>query len=476
VTSVQLQALVPPGARLSGAPETEVRRIDYDSRTVEDGSLFACLPGAVSDGHDHAPAAVGRGAVALLCERPLGLGVPEIVVADSRAALGPLASRFNGEPSRSLTVVGVTGTNGKTTVVHLLRAIAREAGRRAEVVGTLTGARTTPEAPDLQARMAELRDDGVDLLALEVSSHALALRRVDGTWFSAVGFTNLSQDHLDFHPDLEDYFAAKARLFGAGWAGVGVVNVDDPWGARLADEAGVPVVPVRAASVEIDHADARGSRFVWRGQRIDLPLAGAFNVANAVVAAELASALGVDEAAIARGLGRAEPVPGRFELVEAGQRFAVVVDYAHTPDGLERLLQSARAVTSGRLLVVFGCGGDRDRAKRPLMGEVAARLADEVVVTSDNPRHERPEAIVDEILTGTARAEASPASVRTVLDRRAAIADALGRARDDDMVVIAGKGHETTQDIGGQLFDFDDRAVVRSLLDDPTTTGGGAPA
>jgi UDP-N-acetylmuramoyl-L-alanyl-D-glutamate--2,6-diaminopimelate ligase len=460
VTSVLLSALVPPDARLLGAPDVPVTRLDYDSRQVRAGSLFACLRGAVTDGHDHAPAAVARGAVALLCERPLDLGVPEIIVTDARAALGPVASRFHGEPSRVLTVVGVTGTNGKTTVVHLLRSIARAAGRDSEVIGTLTGTRTTPEAPDLQARLAELRDEGVDLVAIEVSSHALALRRVDGTWFSAVGFTNLSQDHLDFHPDMDDYFSAKARLFEPGRAAVAVVNVDDPWGARLASTAGVPVIPVHVADVQVLDADARGSRYRWRDQTVHLPLAGGFNVANAVLAGELAVALGIDGATVAEGLARADPVPGRFELVEAGQAFPVVVDYAHTPDGLARLLQSAREVTAGRVIVVFGCGGDRDRAKRPLMGEIAGRLADEVIVTSDNPRGEDPGSIVAAVLEGVP----SGTTVDTLLDRRAAIADALARARDDDMVVIAGKGHETTQEVGGQVFEFDDREVARALL------------
>jgi UDP-N-acetylmuramoyl-L-alanyl-D-glutamate--2,6-diaminopimelate ligase len=460
VTSVQLQALVPPDARFRGAPDVEVRRIDYDSRQVGPGSLFACLPGSVADGHDHAPAAVQRGAVALLCERSLGLGVPEIVVDDARAALGPLASRFHGDPSRHLTVVGVTGTNGKTTVVHLLRAIGEADGRSTEVIGTLTGARTTPEAPDLQARLAEARDAGVGLVAMEVSSHALALRRVDGTWFSAVGFTNLSQDHLDFHADMDDYYAAKARLFTRDRAAVAVVNADDPWGARLASEAALPVVAVHPDRVEVLEATARGTRFRWRGAEVRLPLAGSFNVANALVAAEVASALGIADAAVVAGLAAVPPVPGRFELIEEGQAFTVVVDYAHTPDGLARLLQSARAVTAGRVLVVFGCGGDRDRAKRPQMGAVAARLADEVVLTGDNPRSEDPDEILAQIRSGIP----DGAVVRTVPDRRAAIADALARARDDDMVVIAGKGHETTQDLGARVVDFDDRQVARQLL------------
>lgn len=460
MTSVQLQAFVPPGARLIGAPEVEVTRLDYDSRQVEPGSLFACLPGAASDGHDHAPAAVERGAVALLCERPLGLGVPEVVVDDARAALGPLAARFHGEPSRAMSVVGVTGTNGKTTVVHLLRQIGEVAGRASSVIGTLTGARTTPEAPDLQARLAELRDGGVELVAMEVSSHALALHRVDGTWFSAVAFTNLSQDHLDFHGDLDSYYAAKARLFATDRAGIAVVNVDDEWGARLAGETMLPVVPVHPAGVEVVEATARGTRFRWRGIEVQLPLAGAFNVANALVAAELAATLGIGETDVAAGLAAAPPVPGRFELVEAGQAFAVVVDYAHTPDGLHRLLESARAVTPGRVLVVFGCGGDRDRAKRPLMGAVAAEMADEVVLTNDNPRREDPGEILAQIRAGVAVDD----HVRVVPDRREAIADVLARARDDDMVVIAGKGHETTQDLGDRVVDFDDRSVALELL------------
>jgi UDP-N-acetylmuramoyl-L-alanyl-D-glutamate--2,6-diaminopimelate ligase len=461
-------AAVDPGADLSAA----IAAVHYDSRLVTPGSLFACLRGGSTDGHDHAPEAVDRGAVALLCERPLGLGVPELVVEDARAALGPIAARFHGDPSQSLAVVGVTGTNGKTTTVHLLHAIFEAAGRRCGVIGTLTGTRTTPEAPDLQALLAAWRDEGADAVAMEVSSHALALHRVDGTRFRAVGFTNLSQDHLDFHGDLESYFLAKARLFTPHLADAAVVDADDVWGARLVASATIPTVELHPNAVEGLELGLDVTRFTWRGHRVELPLAGRFNVANALVAAHLALALDVEEAAVVEGLRAAEHVPGRFEVVDAGQPFAVVVDYAHTPDGLERALAAAREVTPGRVIVVFGCGGDRDRAKRPLMGAAAQAGADLVVITSDNPRGEDPEAIIGEVVAGVEADALARGRVRVVTERRAAIAEALAAARDDDVVIIAGKGHETVQVIGAAERPFDDRAVAAELVAAGLASGG----
>jgi UDP-N-acetylmuramoyl-L-alanyl-D-glutamate--2,6-diaminopimelate ligase len=443
---------------VEGDAATEVTAVTHDSRAVGPGALFCCVPGERADGHDFAPDAVAAGATALLCERPLELGVPQVLVADVRAAMGPAAAALHGHPSAALPVVGVTGTNGKTTTTWLLRAVLEAAGRPTGLIGTLSGARTTPEAPDLQARLAELRDEGRRAVAMEVSSHALALHRVDGTRFAVAVFTNLGRDHLDFHESVEDYFAAKARLFAPELAEVAVVGLDDPHGRLLRDAARIPTRGYSLADVADLELGPRSSTGRWRGQRLEVPLGGAFNVRNALAAATAALELGVDEATVAEGLRGAPPVPGRFEAVVPEAPFAAVVDYAHTPDALESLLGAARAVArpGGRLLVVFGCGGDRDRTKRPLMGEVAARLADLVVVTSDNPRSEDPATIAEAVRAGAS----GPAAVATELDRRAAIATALASAGPGDVVVVAGKGHETTQDTGGTVVDFDDRAVV----------------
>ena len=460
-----LNGAIPDGARLVGAGdgggEVDVTGVAHDSRAVAPGDLFCCVRGEHADGHDHAAAAVGAGAVALLCERRLDLPIPQVVVPDVRAAMGPAAAAVHGNPSEHLVVIGVTGTNGKTTTVHLLSSILEHAGRRAEVIGTLTGARTTPEAPELQRRFAEFLAAGVEAVAMEVSSHALALHRVDGTRFRAAVFTNLSAEHLDFHATMEEYFQAKARLFTPELADAAVVNVDDPRGRLLRDAAVIPTRGFSLDEVEDLEVGRTSSRFRWRDQHVTVPLGGRFNVANALAAAETAITLGVEPAVAAEGLATAGPVPGRFEAVDAGQDFGVVVDYAHTPDGLERLLETARElVGEGRLLLVFGCGGDRDMAKRPLMGEVAGRLADQVVLTSDNPRSEDPATIISQVRSGFD-------DDRTLLvepDRRRAIAVALETAAPGDLVVIAGKGHETTQTIGETTIPFDDRSVARELL------------
>ena len=435
--------------------EADVSAVTHDSREVGPGALFCCVPGRTTDGHDHAAAAVAAGATALLCERFLPVEAAQARVPSVRAAMGPVAAAFHGFPSSSLDVVGVTGTNGKTTTTALLRSVLEAAGRPCGLIGTLTGARTTPEGPELQARLAALREEGKAAVSMEVSSHALAMGRVDGTRFRVAVFTNLGRDHLDFHPTLEDYFEAKARLFTPELADVGVVNADDDHGRVLLERARIPMVPYSLDDAVDLAVTPSGSRLRWRGTELRVPLGGRFNVANALAAATVAAELGVDHGAVAAGLAGAPQVAGRFELVDAGQPFTVLVDYAHTPDALENLLGNARG--DGRLLVVFGCGGDRDPGKRTPMGEVAARLADEVVVTSDNPRHEDPAAIIDQIRRGAPAATIEP-------DRRAAIRLALGRARPGDVVVVAGKGHETTQTIGDRVLPFDDRAVVREEL------------
>jgi UDP-N-acetylmuramoyl-L-alanyl-D-glutamate--2,6-diaminopimelate ligase len=435
---------------------------------VTAGALFCCVRGERVDGHDFAAAAVASGAVALLCERELPLAVPQIMVADVRVALGPIASAFWGDPSRHLDVIGVTGTNGKTTTTHLLRSIFEVAGRPSAVIGTLTGARTTPEAPELQAQLASFRADGIVAVAMEVSSHALVLHRVDGTAFSVGVFTNLSRDHLDFHETMDDYFAAKVQLFTPDRCALAVVNVDDEWGRRLVDLLTIPWLPYALELVDDVVIDVRSSRCRWEDVQLVVPLGGRFNLSNALAAAVAAQAAGIDVDAIAAGIAAAGPVPGRFEPVDAGQPFQVIVDYAHTPDGLAEVLHAAREVSgSGRVHVVFGCGGDRDRSKRGPMGEVASRLADRVIVTSDNPRSEDPGAIIDAIMSGIPDPSARVADRSLIVepDRRAAIAAAIAGAAPGDVVVIAGKGHETTQTTGHVVVPFDDRAVARELLE-----------
>ena len=453
-----------PGAVLGGTGDdrVDVTGVAHDSRAVTPGTLFCCVRGRRTDGHDHAPAAVAAGAVALLCERPLGLGVPEVVVPDVRRAMGPVAAAVHGHPSEALAVVGVTGTNGKTTVTHLLAAVLRGAGRDTAVIGTLGGARTTPEAPELQALLAHHRDAGAVAVAMEVSSHALDQHRVDGTRVAVAAFTNLSVDHLDYHGTMDAYFAAKARLFTPELSARGVVNADDPWGRRLLEEAPIPVVPTSLADAEALHLTLDGSYFRWRARPVALPLVGRFNVANALVAATVAEVLGLSADEIAAGLSQAPPVPGRMEPVTAGQPFSVLVDYAHTPDGLEQVLRTLREVRpDGRLVVVFGAGGDRDAGKRPLMGRAVGSLADHVIVTSDNPRSEEPDAIIGAVLSGLP----AGVSARVQPDRRAAIALALDEARPGDVVLVAGKGHETGQEIAGRVVPFDDRVVARELLE-----------
>jgi UDP-N-acetylmuramoyl-L-alanyl-D-glutamate--2,6-diaminopimelate ligase len=474
------------GGEVRGDGRTIVTEVVLDSRKVGHGSLYCCVPGARADGHDFAPAALAAGASALLVERFLDLEAPQVLVPAVRPALPALADAFYGHPSRQLDLVGVTGTNGKTTTTYMLAEIGRAADRIPGVIGTVEVrigderrevAHTTPEAPDLQRLLAEMVERRVGLAAMEVSSHGLAIGRVDGTRFRAAVFTNLTQDHLDFHPDMEDYFQAKALLFTPERTELAVVNVDDPYGARLAASTSVPVVTVgtgadadwRATGIE---ATLAGTSFTVTGQaggasrsaRVNLALAGHFNVVNALGAVAAAAHLGIDLDTAVAGLAALPGVPGRFERVDAGQPFTVLVDYSHTPDSLENALRAARAVSQGRVLVVFGCGGDRDRAKRPIMGEIAGKLADFTMVTSDNPRSERPETIVAEVAEGTRRSAAAGAWAAEV-DRRAAIAGVLGMAAPEDVVLIAGKGHEQGQEFeGGRKIPFDDRVVAREEL------------
>ena len=442
-----------------------VSDVHHDSREVTKGSLFACLVGARHDGHDHATDAVERGAVALLVERPLEIAVPQIVVKDTRAAMAHAAISVHGEPATRLLMVGITGTNGKTTVAQLLGQVLSAAGHDVEVIGTLSGPRTTPESTDLQRGLARAVAEGRTAVVMEVSSHALVLERVSGVRFDLAVFTNLGRDHLDLHGTTEEYFRAKARLFAAGACERALVNADDLHGRLLLDGAAVPTQAFgheEAAEVELG---VTSLSFTWRGLGVELPMGGAVNLLNAIAVLDAAVLLGVSEEQAAAALGRCSPVPGRFEPVVSADPTAplVVVDYAHTPDALERLIEGAReAAPEARCTVVIGCGGERDREKRPEMGR-AALAADRVVLTSDNPRGERPEAILSDMLSGMSESER--ADVLVEVDREAAIRRAILDAGPGEMVLIAGKGHETTQDSADGTRHFDDREIARTALE-----------
>ncbi len=468
----------------SGDLETVVTGLTLSSQRSRPGDLYAALPGSQAHGITFAGEALAAGAVALLTDAPgaelAPAGVPLLVVTEPRRLLGRLAAHVYGEPAATMRMIGVTGTQGKTTTTRLAESGLERAGVRAGVIGTV-GTRiageevkttlTTPEAPDLHALFALMREREVSACAMEVSSHALVMGRVDGVVFDVAVFLNLGRDHLDFHLDEDDYFRAKASLFTAERARLALVCVDDEHGRRLAGETTLPVRTFSATGRDADWTvadlDARpdGTAFRIIGPRLDVPAAvplpGWFNVSNALAAVAACAETGLDAAAVAHGIASGGGVPGRFERIEAGQPFTVVVDYAHKPDAVEAALESLRPLTAGRLLVVLGAGGDRDPGKRPIMGEIAARLADVVVVTDDNPRTEDPAAIRAAVLEG---ARTGRAEVVEEGERRAAIDIALGLARPGDIVVVAGKGHETGQEVAGVVHPFDDRAVVRELL------------
>ncbi len=439
---------------LHGGPGDDVTAVTFDSRAVRPGALHCCLPGGRQDGLRFAADAVAAGATALLVQQDVELPVTRVVVDDPRAAMAPIAAALHGHPSRSLAVVGVTGTNGKTTTTHLVAHVLNAAGRRCSTLGTLSGGfttPTTPEAPLLQEALAAARDRGDAAVALEVSSHALVRHRVDATAFAVAAFTGLSQDHLDEHGTMEAYFEAKSRLFTTHLVGHAVVVVDDPWAIRLADrieaDGRVPVTRVTLS----DWPDA------WV-----LPLPGAHNRRNALCALATARTLGVNPKVAVEALATAPPIPGRMETVDVGQPFAAYVDYAHKPGALEAVLEAARRPESGRVIVVFGCGGERDRSKRPEMGRLAAVLADVAIVTSDNPRSEEPMSIIGDVLAGVdgrGRAE-----VHVEPDRRRAIELGVGLARPGDVLIVAGKGHELEQELDGRRQPFDDRDEVRRAI------------
>jgi UDP-N-acetylmuramoyl-L-alanyl-D-glutamate--2,6-diaminopimelate ligase len=478
-----------PEKRVIGDPPRSVSSISGDSRRVEPGGCFVAVPGFKQDGRRFIPEAVRRGATVVVTEgEPVaGLSVAQVLVPSVRVSLARLAGAFYGHPSRQLTLVGITGTNGKTTTSYLVEALLRARGLATGVIGTIQyvlgnetrpASQTTPEALDLQSMLAQMRDGGVRGVAMEVSSHALSLARADGLAFDVAVFTNLTQDHLDFHGTLENYRLAKRRLFellaeSPKPVRTAVVNADDPAGATMAQGLDVAVLPFGlgpAARVRaVEHVSSiDGIRMTVETPRgrvgLTSPLIGEHNVMNLLGAVATGLALGLEPSAIAEALAAVGTVPGRFEQVRTGQPFLVVVDYAHTPDALERVLTTARKLTRGRLGVVFGCGGDRDRTKRPIMGEIAARLGDRVWVTSDNPRSERPEAILDEVVAGIRRTGAAASRYVAEADRGAAIRGALGWAEAGDTVVIAGKGHETYQIVGAEVLPFDDREIAREIL------------
>jgi UDP-N-acetylmuramoyl-L-alanyl-D-glutamate--2,6-diaminopimelate ligase len=481
--AIELEALsqaVHATRTVNPAP-VHVTDLAYDARRVIPGALFVCIPGFRADGHDFARDAVSAGAAALIVERPLDLRVPQLLVDDSRTAMALAADAFFGHPTRELAVAGITGTNGKTTTAFIVYAILAAAGRRPGLLGTIESriggerravTHTTPESVDLQRTFREMLEAGDRSCAIEASSHGAALKRLTGVRFAALAFTNLSTEHLDLHGTLEAYFDAKRRLFvdpdPDDRRPPAAVNVADAHGRQLADElralgetpltfGPAPEADVRADDLEVT---GEGARFVAAGIPLETRLRGRFNVENILAAVALARLLDVEDDAIAAGVAHLSGVPGRFEAVDEGQPFVVLVDYAHTPKALASVLSEARSLATNRVLCVFGCGGDRDPAKRPLMGEVASGLADAVVVTSDNPRSEDPLVIIEQILAGTAET----ANVEVEPDRLLAIARAVEEAGEGDVIVIAGKGHEQGQEFADRVVPFDDRDVARDAL------------
>jgi UDP-N-acetylmuramoyl-L-alanyl-D-glutamate--2,6-diaminopimelate ligase len=473
--------------KVAALPGIDIRGLAYDSRQVKPGDVFIALKGLKAAGADFAADAIGRGAVAVVADRPADadVAVPWVIVQDARATMAALAAELYGHPSRSMQVVGITGTNGKTTTAYLLRAVFESAGNKCGLLGTvsysvgdqeLPAARTTPEAPDVQRMFRQMVDAGCRACVMEVSSHALALRRVDGTAFAAGVFTNLTRDHLDYHGDMESYFAAKRRLFDMLPSGApGAINLDDPRGESVRKTVSSPItyainkqadvtpgpLTLTFEGLEFDARTPKGAVHV-RSRLVGRP-----NVSNILATIAIATALDIPTSAIERGLESLGGVPGRFELVSsrADDDIVVVIDYAHTDDALKNLLETARPLAQRRVITVFGCGGDRDRTKRPLMGAVAARLSDIVVITSDNPRSEDPVRIIEEIKRGIPPASDRSAATFAIVDRTEAIQFAIRKAEPGDLVLLAGKGHEQSQTIGSEELPFDEAAIAREALE-----------
>ncbi|MEN6350658.1 MAG: UDP-N-acetylmuramoyl-L-alanyl-D-glutamate--2,6-diaminopimelate ligase [Syntrophomonas sp.] len=470
---------------VKGTADLEISGIAYDSRQVVPGTLFICVKGLKTDGHLYVKQALENGAAAILAEREIevGQGSSLLLTSDTRRSLARLASNYYQNPSQSMRVIGVTGTNGKTTTTHLIQAILEEAGKKTGIMGTLYARvgrtqkdmkHTTPEALEIEQFFNLCREEGVQYVVMEVSSHALDLHRVDEIAFNVAIFTNLTQDHLDYHQTMNQYRDAKIRLFRMiprERHNFAVINEDDPYAQDFKAAAGKSFstyglknqADIAATNVQID---GKGTRFEVKHQNgvlnINMKLVGIFSVYNALAAITFALQEGINPSVITSALEKVEGVAGRFEKVDCGQNFTVIVDYAHTPDGLENILLTARQLATGRLITVFGCGGDRDRTKRPLMGEIAAGHSDFCVVTSDNPRTEDPEKIIADILPGLDRVENSRYAI--IADRREAIRHAIHLAKEDDLVVIAGKGHETYQLVKDQVLDFDDRKIAAEFI------------
>ncbi len=469
--SVTLSALVAEVTRRSGTSvdvhgdaNVLLEDVTHDSRQVRKSSMFCCVVGERQDGHDFAAEAIQQGAAVLLVDRLLPHDVPQVIVGDVRHAMGFFAAGVHGWPADELTMVGITGTNGKTTTAHLIAALLRGDGVETEVLGTIQGPRTTPESTDLQRQLAGFRKAGSRAVVMEVTSHALALDRVVGAKFDVSVFTNLSRDHLDFHGTEEKYFAAKAKLFTPQLSKRAVINRDDVHGRLLIDSAAIECTSFGASDASDVVVTPRHHEFTWRGKRVSVPLGGRFNLMNSIAAATTAVALGVEPDSVVGSLSTVAPIRGRYQVVDHRSEPIVVVDYAHDAHSLEMVIATTKEMIgpSSRVIVVFGCGGDRDKGKRSEMGRVASERADVVFVTSDNPRSESPAAIAEEILGGVSSENASRVSVE--LDRRAAIAAAIAAAASGDVVIVAGKGHENTQTIGANVVPFDDIEVSRELL------------
>ena len=477
--AVRLAEILDDITRDAAEPDVAISGIAYNSRSVRPGDAFFCIAGFERDGHDFAADAEARGACAIVAERAVpGVRIPVVIVPDTRRALAVASSRFFGHPSSDMRVVGITGTNGKTTTTYVLDSVLRAAGFLTGVIGTIEtriggarepASRTTPESRDLQETLSRMRVACVTAVSMEVSSHAVDLHRVDGVEFAVVAFTNLSQDHLDYHATMEEYFSVKARFMGCVPIERRVVNVDDDHGVLIADTLGAhwqvgtsARANVRGQDIVMQAACCRFRLITPEGEaHVVLPLAGAFNVSNALIAAGCGLALGLPLQTIVAGLENAPQVPGRLERIDEGQDFAVLVDYAHTPDGLANAIAAVRDATRGRVITVFGCGGDRDPDKRALMGQVAGSSSDIVVLTSDNPRSEDPVGIILQVEDGL---DGTAARRYVEVDRRAAIAFALSLAVSDDTVLVAGKGHEDYQIFADRTIHFDDREIAREEL------------
>ena len=444
----------------------EITHVDIDSRECIPGSLFFAMPGTSTNGAKFAADAVHRGALCVVASAPIDVPAPVVVVPSTQlnALCAHASAAVVGHPETKTRLVAVTGTNGKTSVTSIVGELSRALSWNGANIGTLTNERTTPAPPELFRTLASLVE-GFDptvqhsVVAMEVSSHAMSQHRVDGLEFTVAAFTNLSHEHLDYHGSMEEYFVVKSRLFSPEHSHRAVIWDDDSYGERLADSTALPVTRVSRRDASEVVTSLTGTTFFWRHHLVNSALLGDYNVDNALIAMTIMSVLGADDAAIAAAMGEVVPIAGRFDVVR-GPDVTVIVDYAHTPEGLRRLLEDVRALTTGRVITVFGCGGDRDRAKRPEMGQVASTFSDVTIVTSDNPRSESPESIIDAIMTGVV----SGANVVRDVDRRSAIARALKEAAPGDVVVVAGKGHETTQIFGDLVVPFDDRVVARELM------------